>query len=202
MFGGDRTGSNYSGVGYVAAPGTGTAFNGRYNPGLSDKLLTGMGNLFIKFTPIEGLSLESFTTLESAQGRNPVERVERNATQEATDLVVRFGTKENFFIGARYNNLSADVAGSPAVVAVTGVPFTLNPNTGLITGTKAVNAAAATPGYSIGINRLAFSAGWFLTRNILAKLEYVKQNYTGFPAKTIFDGAEFHGLTAEAVIGF
>ncbi len=206
LFGGDRTGSNYSGVMYVAAPGTTTAFNGRYNPGLSDKLLTGMGNLFIKYTPIEGLSLESFSTLEKAQGRNSVELTERTATQEATDLVIRLGKQENFFVGVRYNNLNADVAAvkTPAVAAVVGVPFTLNPNTGLITGTKAVAAvpASTTPGYSIGINRLAFSAGWFLTKNILAKLEYVDQKYTGFPAKNIYDGAQFKGLTAEAVIGF
>jgi len=206
LFGGDRTGSNYSGVMYVAGPGTGTAFNARYNPGLGDKLLTGMGNLFIKFTPIEGLSLESFSTIEKANGRNAIETTQRNASQQATDLVIRFWKHENFFAGVRYNNVNADVAAvyTPAVAAVTGVPFTLNPSTGLITGTKAVTAAPAstTPGYSIGINRLAVSAGWFVTKNILAKVEYVKQKYSGFPVNTIYDAAEFHGLSAEAVIAF
>ena len=206
LFGGDRTGSNYSGVMYVAGPGTGTAFNGRYNPGLGDKLLTGMGNLFIKFTPIEGLSLESFSTIEKANGRNAIETTQRNASQQATDLVVRFGKHENFFAGVRYNNVNADVAAvyNPAVAAVTAVPFTLNPTTGLITGAKAVTAvpASTTPGYSIGINRLAVSAGWFVTKNILAKVEYVNQKYTGFPVNTIYDAAEFHGLSAEAVIAF
>ena len=206
LFGGDRTGSNYSGVMYVAAPGTTTAFNGRYNPGLSDKLLTGMGNLFIKYTPIEGLSLESFSTIEKATGRSTVEKVERSASQQATDLVIRLGKHENFFAGIRYNNVNADVAAvyTPAVAAVTGVPFTLNPNTGLITGTKAVAAvpASTVPGYSVGINRLAVSAGWFLTKNILAKVEYVNQKYSGFPKGNIYDAAQFHGLTAEAVIAF
>ena len=206
LFGGDRTGSNYSGVMYVAGPGTATAFNGRYNPGLGDKLLTGMGNLFIKFTPLEGLSLESFSTLESAKGRNTVETIERTATQQATDLVIRFGKHENFFAGVRYNNVNADVAAVniPAVAAVTAVPFTLNTTTGVITGKVGVTAVPAytIPAYNVGINRLAFSAGWFVTKNILAKVEYVKQNYSGFPTATIYDGAEFHGLTAEAVISF
>jgi len=165
-----------------------------------------MGNLFIKFTPIEGLSLESFSTIEKANGRNAIETTQRNASQQATDLVIRFGKHENFFAGVRYNNVNADVAAvyTPAVAAVTGVPFTLNPSTGLITGTKAVTAAPAstTPGYSIGINRLAVSAGWFVTKNILAKVEYVKQKYSGFPVNTIYDAAEFHGLSAEAVIAF
>jgi len=203
LFGGDRTGSNYSGVMYVAGPGTGTAFNGRYNPGLADKLLTGMGNLFIKFTPIENLSLESFTTIEKAKGRNTVETTERNATQTATDLVVRFGKNENFFVGARYNKVNADVAGSAAVAAVAAKPAVVDPVLGVTAlATKAVPAVAAVPAYSVGIDRLAFSAGWFVTKNILAKVEYVKQNYNGFPAANIYDGAQFKGLTAEAVISF
>jgi len=203
LFGGDRTGSNYSGVMYVAGPGTGTAFNGRYNPGLFDKLLTGMGNLFIKFTPIEKLSLESFTTIEKATGRNTVETTERNATQTATDLVVRFGEHENFFVGARYNKVNADVAGSAAVAAVAGKPAVVDPVLGVTAlAIKAVPAVAAGSAYSVGIDRLAFSAGWFVTKNILAKVEYVKQNYSGFPTANIYDGAQFKGLTAEAVISF
>jgi len=203
LFGGDRTGSNYSGVMYVAGPGTGTAFNGRYNPGLTDKLLTGMGNLFIKFTPIESLSIESFSTLEKATGRNSVETTERSATQQATDLVLRFGKHENVFVGVRYNNMNADVAGTAAVAAIAAKPAVVDPVLGVTAlAVKAVPGVAAVPAYSIGINRLAFSAGWFVTKNILAKVEYVKQNYSGFPAANIYDGGEFHGLSAEAVISF
>ena len=203
LFGGDRTGSNYSGVMYVAAPGTTTAFNGRYNPGLSDRLLTGMGNLFVKFTPIKGLSLESFSTLEKANGRNSSEPVLRAATQKATDLVIRLGEKENFFAGVRYNTVSADVAATPAVAAIAAKPAVVDPILGVLTlATKAVPAVPAIPAYSIGINRLAFSAGWFITKNIMAKVEYVKQKYSGFQAGSLYDGAEFHGLSAEAVIAF
>ncbi len=206
LFGGDRTGSNYTAIMYNAAPGTTTAFGGRYNPGLSDRLTTFMGNLFLKYNLTDGLAVESFTTLEAASGAKASEATNRTANQFATDLVLRLGKSEQFFVGARFNTVTADVASVyiPEVVGVTAVPFTLNPATGAIVGKKGITAVPAStiPGYSIGINRLAISAGWYVTKNIMAKVEYVNQTYTGFPAETINAGAEFHGLSAEAVLSF
>lgn len=57
-------------------------------------------------------------------------------------------------------------------------------------------------GDEIEITRLQFGAGWFLTRNILLKAEYVTQSYKGYSAESIFDGGKFDGLMAEAVISF
>ena len=57
-------------------------------------------------------------------------------------------------------------------------------------------------GDDVEISRFAFSAGWFLTRNILLKAEYVNQTHKGYSAESIFDGGKFHGLMAEAVISF
>jgi len=184
LFGGDRTGSNYSAIMYNAAPGTGTAFGGRFNPSLTDKLTTFMGNLFLKYNLSDGVSVESFTTLESAKGRKPSEKLERKANQFATDLVVRFGKAENFFVGARYNTVSADVA------AATGAA-------------NSTTALMAVPAYKIDINRLAISGGWYVTKNIMAKVEYANQKYSNVPnVNYILNGYEFHGLSAEAVISF
>ncbi len=56
------------------------------------------------------------------------------------------------------------------------------------------------------IKRFAVAAGWYLTKNILAKVEYVEQEYggswTGSPANTRFAGGKFDGIVFEAVIGF
>ncbi|MTK51931.1 hypothetical protein [Paludibacter sp.] len=189
LFGGDRTGSNYSAVMYNAAPGTSTAFNGRYNPGLSDKLTTFMGNLFLRYKPMDMLVVESFTTIESAKGRTAAEKNERTANQFATDVVLRFGHNENFFAGARYNTLSADVAASAKVTTVSGAYTYVTQD--------------AWPAYTIKINRIAISGGWFMTKNIMAKVEWVKQKYTDVPnVNYIFNGAQFQGLTAEAIISF
>jgi len=201
LFGGDRTGSNYSAVMYNAAPGTGSAFNGRFNPGFSDKITTFMGNLFLKYKPIDWLAVESFTTIESASGRssNNYEKGDRKASQWASDLVFRFGKNENFFAGVRYNDVKATVAGALAVNAST--VYSLNPATGVV-APKTTPAQAAVAPYAIDINRLAVSAGWYVTKNIMAKVEYAKQQYSGFPTGNIYDGAKFSGLSGEAVISF
>ncbi|HEX6909361.1 MAG TPA: hypothetical protein VF142_03150, partial [Longimicrobium sp.] len=52
------------------------------------------------------------------------------------------------------------------------------------------------------VTRTAFSAGWFVTRNLLTKMEYVTQDYEGFAATDIRNGAKFNGLSIEGVIAF
>jgi hypothetical protein len=196
LFGGDRTGSNYSAIMYNLAPGTGTAFGGRFNPGLTDKLTTFMGNLFLKYNLLDVLSVESFTTVESAKGRTTNEATERKANQFATDLVFRFGKAENFFLGARYNTVSADVAAAGAKTA-TALNTANSGSTAYTIGLDAV------PAYKIDINRLAISGGWYVTKNIMAKVEYANQKYSNVPnVNYILNGYEFHGLSAEAVISF
>ncbi len=54
----------------------------------------------------------------------------------------------------------------------------------------------------ITINRLALSAGWFVTKNVMAKAEYVTQDYQNFPTSNILSGGNFNGLVVNAVIGF
>ncbi|SHF93247.1 hypothetical protein SAMN05443144_11594 [Fodinibius roseus] len=55
----------------------------------------------------------------------------------------------------------------------------------------------------IEIDRFNIGGGWFLTKNVLAKLEYVKQTYDGDGfAGTKYDGGEFDGVMLEAVISF
>lgn len=53
------------------------------------------------------------------------------------------------------------------------------------------------------VSRINVGGGWFLTGNILTKLEYVGQTYDGSGFNgTIAQGAEFSGLMLEAVIAF
>jgi hypothetical protein len=177
LLGGDRTGSNYYGVMYNAAPGTGTAFNGRYNPGFSDKIQGLAGNLFVKVRPMSWLALESFTTVEQMKGRGKSEyNGDRTADQFATDLIIRFGKDENFYIGGRYNTMTAQVDGPDATVAPIAEDVT--------------------------IVRISGNIGWYITDNVLTKVEYVKQTFAGFDPNSIFAGGEFEGVVVQAVIGF
>lgn len=56
-------------------------------------------------------------------------------------------------------------------------------------------------GTDIEISRVNFGGGWFLTDNVLTKLDYVSQKYDkGFSGP--YAGAEFNGLVIEAVVSF
>lgn len=54
----------------------------------------------------------------------------------------------------------------------------------------------------VTINRVAGAAGWFLTKNILLKSEYVTQSYNDFPITDYRSGGKFDGYVIAATIGF
>lgn len=54
----------------------------------------------------------------------------------------------------------------------------------------------------ITINRSAGSLGWFISKNMILKAEYVKQQYKNFAATDIRAGGKFDGFMLEASIGF
>lgn len=57
-------------------------------------------------------------------------------------------------------------------------------------------------GLEPSISRVQVGGGWFITKNILAKLEYVNQNYQDFAPTDILNGGSFNGIMIEGVIGF
>lgn len=174
LFGGDRTGSNYFNVMSNPTTAAGTtltqavdynAFSGRFNPGFSQENHSFMGNLFLKYK-----GLELFGTIENAKGRTITETANRGAKQYAGDIIYRFpAATENFWIGYRYNTVSATIVGNSTDVTV---------------------------------NRSAASAGWFLTKNIMMKGEWVSQQYKDFDATNLFNGGKFSGLVLQAAISF
>lgn len=54
----------------------------------------------------------------------------------------------------------------------------------------------------VSIDRIQVAAGWFLTKNMLAKLVYIDQNYNDFSLDSIYRGGNFSGFMVEAVIKF
>jgi len=63
---------------------------------------------------------------------------------------------------------------------------------------------AQLPGFmeEVEINRAVMSAGYFFTKNILLKAEYVDQRYLHFPERDYRYEGEFHGCMVQAVVGF
>jgi len=54
----------------------------------------------------------------------------------------------------------------------------------------------------VSIDRIQAGAGWFLTKNILAKFIYVNQNYNDFVSTSPLSGGQFDGFMIETVISF
>jgi hypothetical protein len=54
----------------------------------------------------------------------------------------------------------------------------------------------------VGANRWQVGGGWFLTPNVLTKVEYVNQAYFGYPDTNSKSGGQFKGLMLEGVIAF
>ena len=55
---------------------------------------------------------------------------------------------------------------------------------------------------NVNINRTALAAGWFVTKNVLIKGEYVIQKYKDFLPSDYRSGGKFKGYVIEAVVGF
>ena len=54
----------------------------------------------------------------------------------------------------------------------------------------------------VGARRWQIGGGWFITPGLLAKAEYVDQEFFGYPPTNIFNGGRFKGLMLEGVVAF
>jgi hypothetical protein len=54
----------------------------------------------------------------------------------------------------------------------------------------------------VGANRFNVGGGWFVTPNVMTKLEYVNQKYNDWPSNSIFNGGQFKGFVVEGVVAF
>lgn len=175
LYGGDRTGSNYQNVMEKSPAGLPLASGTAI--AFSGRLNPGFSKkvdavMLNGFLKMKGLEL--FGTLERVQGRTKTELYSRKASQLAVEAVYRFGNDENLYMGMRYNSAKAALA-----------------NTAVITYTN-----------DIKVNRVAAVAGWFVTKNILMKGEYVVQKYKDFPTADHRSNGKFSGYVIEAVVGF
>jgi len=164
LYSADRAGSRYYFV--MESEGATSQANfrsGRFNPNFNNEITAFMINPFVKYK-----GLEFFGLAEFASGKRSAELDTRDATQFGAELLYRFGAKENFYVGGRYNTVEAKLDTTEDVT----------------------------------IDRFNIGAGWFMTKNILVKMEYVNQTYDGYKVDHPFHEGEFSGFVAEAVISF
>jgi hypothetical protein len=110
-----------------------------------------------------------------------------------------FGTYENA-TGRTRNETDNRTASQYAVEGV----YRFGPAESLYAGARYNSVDARLPAMNddVHVNRLSFAAGWFVTRNLLLKGEYVIQKYNDFPATDIRSGGKFNGYVIEAAVGF
>lgn len=63
-------------------------------------------------------------------------------------------------------------------------------------------SAELASGDDVSIDRFQLGGGWFMTKNVLVKAEYVNQQYNDYPAGDLLEDGQFDGLILEAVISF
>jgi hypothetical protein len=185
LYGGDRTGSHYFLAMEPALQSNGTATaqgsqftSGRFNLDVPNRVQAIMINPFAKFK-----GLEVFGSYEIVRGSNYADvsgtdrKVwnKRNFSQYSVEGLYRFLPREQVYVGARYIGTTAEPRGM------------------LDSGGSQLE---------VSINRLAFAAGWFATKNMLLKGEYVVQKFNDFPTTDYRNKGKFSGFMVEAVIGF
>lgn len=167
LYGGDRAGSRYYFVMEdVEAKADRPFTSGRFNPGFGSQLTAIQFNPFVKFKGMEFFGI--YEIADGYTGTVTGEKPSRSFTQIMAEALYRFGTNENFYLGARYNTVSGELE----------------------------------TGDDISINRYSFGAGFFITENVLAKVEYVKQEYNDYPEGDQLRDGKFDGVSVEAIISF
>ena len=181
LYNGDRAGSRYYEVlDWIAADSSsvnGSDFSARFNPGFSKETAFQI-NPFIKYG-----GLEFFGVFEQTMGNNGADGRENGQyTQLGAELLYRFGSWDQLYVGGRYNSVSG----------------------------HGDYAEGGTEPETKTVNRINIGGGWFMTKNTLVKLEYVKQQYdenfigtrANPTAPNNLTEGEFSGVVLEAVISF
>lgn len=133
---------------------------------------------------------------------NQITALQFNALLKAYGFEL-FGTFEN----AQGRTIGEKVAGTPKrkvnQIAVDGV-YRIGARENVFLGVRynQVKGELVNATTEQTIDRVAFGAGWFLTKNVLLKGEYVNQNYKGYATGSILNGGNFKGVVVEAVVGF
>jgi hypothetical protein len=131
---------------------------------------------------IQYKGLEFFGIYETSKGSKAEGNTEGSFTQLGSELLYRFGEKGQFYIAGRFNSVNGN----------------------------SDYAAGETKPNNQKITRTNIGGGFFMTNNILMKLEYVKQSYNSDASAwspnawtpAILSGAEMNGFVLEAVISF
>ncbi|WP_066217721.1 hypothetical protein [Formosa haliotis] len=174
LYSADRAGSRYYNV--LEAPGSTGFRSGRFNPSFKNSVTAIMINPFVKYR-----GLEFFGTIENTSGST-------NSTTTTDD-------EGNVTVIPTKDGKTQQYAGELIYRFGQNEKF-------YVGGRYNVVYSQYDDTDDIDISRFQASAGWFMTKNILTKVEYVTQSYNGYPETSIYNDGKFNGFMFEAVISF
>ena len=160
-------------------------------------------NYFFAMESATATAKDNFTSGRvSPNFTNQVTALQFNALLKAYGFEL-FGTYEN----AQGRTINEKIAGTPKrkvnQFAIDGI-YRIGAKENLFLGVRynQVKGELINATTEQTVDRVAFGAGWFLTKNILMKGEYVNQNYKGYATNSILNGGNFKGVVIQAVVGF
>ena len=172
LYGGDRTGSRYYKVMHTQPDANGVSQGGPFEGRYNARFVKLTAFQINPFIKIKGLEL--FGVYELASGSN--EKTTPEASKEGA--FTQLGLELIYRFGAEER-------------------FYLGGRYNTVQGKTTESATQ-----NLEITRLNIGGGWFLSKNIVTKVEYVNQQYTGDAWTGRFAGAEFNGINIEAAISF
>ena len=172
LYGGDRAGGRYFNVLYTVPDSIGNSEGGNFDGRYNARFAKLTAFQINPFLKFKGF--EFFGIYERAMGKNEF-------TRPAPD-------KEGAF---------TQLAAEMLYRFGTNERFYLAGRYNTVKGKTRESAAEY-----LEIRRLNVGGGWFLSKNILAKFDYVNQQYTGKAWTGRFAGAKFSGFVVEAAISF
>jgi hypothetical protein len=172
LYGGDRTGSRYYYVTYTQPDANGNVQGGNFD-----------GRYNARFTKITALQINPFIKFKGLELFGVIERA-----SGSNEFTTPQPDKEGAF---------TQLAGDIIYRFGQNEKFYVAARYNTISGKQLESATD-----NLEISRLNFAGGWYISKNILTKLEYLKQSYDGNAWTGRFAGAEFSGVMVEAVISF
>jgi hypothetical protein len=172
LYGGDRAGSRYYNVVHTLPDTNGNTQGGEFEGRYNSRFVKLTAIQINPFIKFKGLEL--FGIYELANGSNKV----------TTPVADKEGSFTQLAAELLYR-FGADEK------------FYLGGKYNTVQGIRVVSSTE-----DLKISRLNIGGGWFLSKNIVAKVEYVNQQYTGKAWTGRFAGAKFDGFNVEAAISF
>lgn len=192
LYGGDRTGSNYQNVMELWKTPVYNAEKSNASTQNKDSVVQ------IYDATTQASTATAFSGRVNPGFSKQVDAVMLNAFLKVRGFEI-FGTYET----ASGRTKTETSERNATQYAIDGV-YRFGASENLFIGVRYNAAKVELAGFSnaVNIDRTAFAAGWFITKNIMLKGEYVIQTYKDFPNADYRSGGKFNGYVIEASVGF